>query len=82
MNKLVSLGLGFAVGAAIGATAVVLFAPVSGPKLFHYLKVGYAETLQEARLVSEQRRRELEAELAQKRGQPASTTYRISASNR
>jgi gas vesicle protein len=76
MNKLVSLGIGFAVGAAIGATMVVLFAPVSGERLIHSLKVGYAETMQGARLASENRKRELEAEFARMRGQTI-TPYRL-----
>lgn len=67
MSKLLGLIIGFVVGAAIGATLVVLFAPVSGDQLVRNLKAGYAETMQEARMVSANRRAELEAELKRRR---------------
>lgn len=67
MSKLLGLIIGFVVGAAIGATLVVLFAPVSGDQLVRNLKTGYAETMQEARMVSANRRAELEAELKRRR---------------
>ncbi|MBE2268309.1 MAG: YtxH domain-containing protein [Anaerolinea sp.] len=62
MNKLLSLLLGFTVGAIIGSLLVLVFSPVSGQKVVNALKAGYAETLDEARQASDQRKRELEAE--------------------
>lgn len=67
MGKLISLVLGFTVGAMIGAMLVVVFSPVSGQKVVDALKEGYAETLDEARQASEQRKRELEAEFKRMR---------------
>ena len=67
MKKLIRLLIGFGIGAAIGAALVLLFAPASGEKLVKNLKEGYAETMEEARLASEARRRELEAELKVRR---------------
>ena len=72
MNKLISLAIGLGIGALIGATLVLLFAPVSGDTLVRNLKEGYAETLEEARDAAEARRKELEAELQVRRGQPTS----------
>jgi len=69
MNKLISLLIGFGIGAAIGAALVLLFAPVSGETLVRELKAGYAETMDEARAAAEFRRRELEAELKIRRGE-------------
>lgn len=70
MNKLISWTIGLAVGGLVGATLVVLFAPVSGKALIEGVKEGYAETLEEARQASEQRRIQLEAELARRQGKP------------
>jgi gas vesicle protein len=70
MNKLISLAVGFGVGALIGAALVLLFAPTSGETLVKSLKDGYAETLEDARAAAELRRKELEAELKAKRGAP------------
>jgi gas vesicle protein len=70
MNKLISWGIGLLFGAVIGATLVVLFAPVSGKALIEGVKEGYEETLEEARQASEQRRIQLEAELARRQGKP------------
>jgi gas vesicle protein len=67
MNKALSLAAGFAFGALIGATLVVLFAPVSGSEMVRRVKAGYEETREEARRASEQRRAELEAQFAQMR---------------
>ena len=70
MNKLISLAIGFGIGALIGAALVLLFAPVSGETLVKNLKAGYAETLEEARSAAEDRRHELEAELKTRRAEP------------
>ncbi len=70
MNKLISLAIGFGIGAALGAALVLLFAPVSGDTLVKNLKAGYAETMEEARTAAETRRKQLEAELKAKRGEP------------
>lgn len=69
MNKLVSLAIGFGIGAAIGAALVLLFAPASGETLVRSLKEGYEETMEEARTAAEFRRKELEAELKIRRGE-------------
>lgn len=70
MNKLVSLAIGFGIGALIGAALVLLFSPASGETVVKSLKAGYAETLEEARTAAEVRRKELEAELKVRRGTP------------
>lgn len=64
MQKLTSLLLGFGLGALIGAALVMLFVPSSGDQIIAELKRGWNETLDEARKASQQRRRELEAQLA------------------
>ncbi len=65
MRTLLSWMIGLTLGAALGATLVLFFAPTSGEQLVNKLKAGWEETMAEARRASEQRRRELEAELAQ-----------------
>ena len=65
MRKLLSLTIGFGFGAAIGVMLVMLFAPTSGAQLAENLKRGFQESLESARQASEQRRAELEAELAE-----------------
>ncbi len=70
MKKLISLAIGFGIGALIGAVLVVMFAPVSGETLVKNLKEGYAETMEEARDAAGNRRKELEAELKARRGVP------------
>jgi hypothetical protein len=69
MRKLLSLALGLAVGAAVAGTLVVLFTPASGDDVKHNLKRGWDETMDEAHRASEERRLQLESELARKRGQ-------------
>ena len=64
MRKLLSLLIGFGVGAGLGFVLVMLFAPQSGQQLTANLKRGWEETMDEARKASQQRRVELEAELA------------------
>jgi gas vesicle protein len=74
MRRLLSLMLGLGLGAAVGVAVVTLFAPTTGEQWVKDLKRGWAETMEEARKASEQRRLELEAELARMRGdarQPA-----------
>jgi gas vesicle protein len=67
MRKLLSLLLGFGVGVTIGAALVMLLAPQSGEQFLASLKRGWEETMEEARKASQQRRLELQAELAAKR---------------
>lgn len=67
MNKLLSWGIGFAIGALIGVGLVVLFSPVSGPELVDNLKRGYNEAMEEGRKAAEARRAELEAQLHSQR---------------
>jgi gas vesicle protein len=74
MNKLLSIGLGLAVGAAIGVVAIVLFSPQSGPALRRNLRESYQETLAEARRAADIRRAELEAELARTQNLPGNVT--------
>lgn len=68
MKKLLSFTLGIGLGAMVGASVVILFAPMPGSELVARLKQGWNETMEEARRASELRRAELEAELAQMRG--------------
>jgi gas vesicle protein len=67
MQKIISLAIGFGLGAAIGAAMVMLFSPTSGEQLVENIKRGYTETMAEARKASTVRRAELEAQLAQMR---------------
>jgi gas vesicle protein len=67
MRKIVSLAIGFGLGAVIGAAMVTLFTPTSGEQLAENIKRGYAETMAEARKASAVRRAELEAQLAEMR---------------
>lgn len=69
MRKLLSLMMGVGIGGAVGAVIVMLFAPTSGDQFIKNLKRGWAETMDEARAAREQRRQELEAELARIRSQ-------------
>lgn len=64
MKQLVSLALGFGLGALAGAALVMLFSPVSGEQVAANLKRGWQETMEEARRASAARQAELEAELA------------------
>lgn len=64
MRTLASLMIGLLLGAAVGAALVMLFTPTSGEKLVSNIKRGFDETMDEARKASEQRRKELTAELA------------------
>lgn len=72
MRKLWSLLIGLGLGAGVGVTLVLLFAPMSGEQLVTNLKQGWQEAMEDARKASEQRRLELEAQLAtmQKRRLP------------
>ncbi len=68
MRRLLSLIVGMGLGAAVGAAIVMLFAPTTGEQWVTALKRGWRETMDEARKASQQRRLELEAELARMRG--------------
>jgi gas vesicle protein len=68
MRKLMILILGLVIGAALGAALVALLAP-AGDELMTNLKRGFAESMEEARKASDERRTELETELAHVRGQ-------------
>lgn len=72
MRKIVSWIAGFSIGAALAALLIMIFVPETGAQITNRLKAGYAETMEAARQATEQRRAELEAELAtmQKRRQP------------
>lgn len=74
MNKIISWALGVVMGSAVGAVLVALFSPIPPEEIRARLKTGYAEALDEARRASQQRRAELELELAQMQGrEPASS---------
>lgn len=75
MIKIVSWMFGLSIGAGTGALIVMILVPVTGREIRHRLREGYAETMEAARLAADQRRAELEAELArrQKRPLPAPT---------
>ncbi len=64
MRKLLSLIVGFTLGATIGATLVMLFTPASGTQLTQRLKQSYQEALAASRQAAALRRAQLEAELA------------------
>ncbi len=64
MRKIVSWLAGFAIGAAIAAVIVMIFVPETGAQIKARLKAGYDATMEEARLATEKKRAELEAELA------------------
>ena len=68
MRRLLSLVIGTGLGAVVGVAIVTLFAPTTGDQIINNLKRGFAETMEEARKASEQRRLELEAELQRRRG--------------
>jgi gas vesicle protein len=70
MSRLAGWLLGFSIGAAVGAVLVMLFVPISADEIRNRLRAGYEETMEAARLASEQRRHELEAELARRQGRP------------
>lgn len=70
MARLAGWLIGFSLGGAIGAVLVMLFVPVTAEEIRHRLKAGYEETMEAARLASEKRRLELEADLARKQGRP------------
>jgi len=77
MRKALSWSLGFLLGAAAGATLMLLFAPTSGDKLLQNLRRGYDEARQDAYLAAEERRLELEAQLAAvRKGEPLAETRR------
>ena len=66
MNKILSWIIGLALGASVGALLVMLFVPATGDEITQRLKDGFDDTLREARLASEKRRAELEAELRER----------------
>jgi gas vesicle protein len=65
MVKIISWVLGVMLGTMVGAVLVALFAPISGAEVVRRLRIGYYQTLEASRQAAEQRRAELEAELAQ-----------------
>jgi len=68
MRRFLSLVMGLGLGAAVGVAVVSFFAPTAGDQFVRQLKQGWNETMDEARKASQQRRLELEAELARMRG--------------
>jgi gas vesicle protein len=68
MNRIALWVLGLLFGALVGALVVAMFAPASGVEFRKRLRQGYHDTLDEARRVSQQRQRELEAQLATLQG--------------
>lgn len=74
MRKLMSLILGIGVGGTLGAGLVALLSPTSGKAFREELKRGFEDTLEEARIASEERQRQLEAELEEKLGKRVITS--------
>lgn len=70
MIKIVSWMFGLSIGAGTGALIVMILVPVTGGEIRRRLREGYAETMEAARLAADQRRAELEAELARRQGRP------------
>lgn len=68
MNRIALWVLGLLFGVLVGTLIVALFAPASGAEFRKRLRQGYHDTLDEARRVSQQRQRELEAQLATLQG--------------
>lgn len=64
MIKIVSWILGLSAGAAVGAVIVALFVPTPAKEIVGRLRSGYQATMEEARLASQQKRAQLEAELS------------------
>lgn len=64
MNKITSWLIGLGIGLTVGAALVALFSPIPGDEVLRRLRAGFAETLDEARRASEDKRKALEAELA------------------
>ncbi len=72
MLKIISWLIGFSLGAALGALLIAIFVPTTSREIRQRLSAGYEETMDAARLASQQERKALEAELAtmQKRALP------------
>jgi gas vesicle protein len=64
MSRILFWVLGLVFGALVGAALVAIFAPATGEEFRKRLREGYRDTLDEARRVSQERQRELEAKLA------------------
>ena len=64
MRKVLSLMLGVGFGTGVGLLLVKFLPSISREKLTANLKRGWQETMNDARQASQQRRRELEADLA------------------
>lgn len=65
MQKLLNFVLGIGAGAATGAAMAVLFAPAAGKDMRQDAREWYQKVLQESARAAEERRAELEAELAE-----------------
>ena len=64
MKRLLSLLVGFAIGAAAGYALMTLFSPVSGDELRNNMREHYEASLKAGRQAAAKRRAELEKELA------------------
>lgn len=64
MRKLLSLLFGVSLGTGVGVLLVTFFAPAAREQLVSRLKQGWQESFEDARRASQQRRHELEADLA------------------
>lgn len=69
MRRLLSLMVGLGLGIGVGWLVVTLFSPVSGTQLRANARAHYEESLAAARRAAAERRAELEAELAELRGE-------------
>ena len=67
MNKAASFLLGAAVGAVVGASLAILLAPSSGEEMVGKVRGEIQRVQDEMKLAAEQRRAELEGQLAELR---------------
>ena len=67
MRRLLSLLVGFAIGAAAGYVLMTLFSPVNGDELRSNMREHYAASLRAGRQAAAEKRAELEKELAELR---------------
>ena len=68
MRRLLAFGGGLLSGAALGTLLALLFTPASGEAMRQGLRARYQHALAAGRAAAEQKRQELEAQLAQMSG--------------
>lgn len=70
MIKLISWAIGVGLGVTTGALLVALIMPSTREQILGYLKARYDHAMEAARIASQEKRAELEAELRRMQGQP------------